>query len=70
MAIRLGRLMASVYSVGLEFSAKTQQLDRVFSRLSSLERELSKLKGTDRASRTARRVLARRLTAPSKRLAD
>jgi tape measure domain-containing protein len=47
MAIRLGRLMATTFAVDLQFAAKTQQLDRVFSRLSSLERELGKLKGTD-----------------------
>ncbi len=39
--------MATTYSVGLQFTAKTQQLDAVYSKLNKLERDLGRLKGSD-----------------------
>jgi tape measure domain-containing protein len=39
--------LASTFQVGLEFSAKTQQLDQVVSKIQKFERDLAKLKGSD-----------------------
>ena len=51
--------MATNFQVGLEFSAKTQQLDQVVSKIQKFERDLAKLKGqnpfegTERGARGA-----------------
>jgi tape measure domain-containing protein len=39
--------LATTYSVGLQFTAKTQQLDAVFNKINKLERDLGRLKGSD-----------------------
>ena len=51
--------MATTYSVGLEFSAKTQQLDQVVNKIQKFERDIAKLQGknpfegTERGARGA-----------------
>ena len=51
--------MATTYSVGLEFSAKTQQLDQFFNKIQKLEQDIAKLQGknpfegTERGARGA-----------------
>ena len=37
--------MATTYSVGLEFGAKTRELDAAFNKLNAFERSANKLKG-------------------------
>jgi len=39
--------LGTSFQVGLEFSAKTQQLDAVVSKIQKFERDLGKLKGAD-----------------------
>lgn len=39
--------MGTSFQVGLEFSAKTQQLDQVVSKIQKFERDIAKLKGAD-----------------------
>jgi tape measure domain-containing protein len=57
--------LATTYSVGIEFSAKTQQLDQVVSKIQKFERDIGKLKGqnpfegTDRGARNASKELDR-----------
>jgi tape measure domain-containing protein len=51
--------LATTYSVGLEFSAKTRQLDEAFSKIQRFERDVSKLQGrnpfegTEKGARSA-----------------